>query len=309
MAIKYVDSKNLEYYNQKIKQIITDGDSVNNQVVVQLGEDGQLGGYKTGDVIIPGTPIENVIKKILAKQIPPIYIAPTISIINNGGTNAGSYEYGTKINPKIKLNFFQNDGGNVISATINKNEDLIMTTSDISLATYEEEFILTNQIVYKGLISYSEGLIKNDNLGEPYPDTHIAAGQISSNNYTFSPYRQGYFWGILDTSSTEEPLTSEIIRSGTKKNAAYASGNITGVKANSVPNRKRIFIACPADKAGVKKVIMPSAMNADCTTDFIKQNNTILIEGANGYEPIAYNIWVYEPAAISDDQTFTITLG
>lgn len=54
---------------------------------------------------------------------------------------------------------------------------------------------------------------------------------------------------------------------------------------------------------------MPSAMNADCTADFIKQADTIMVEGANGFEAIAYNVWVYEPAAISDDQTFTVTLG
>lgn len=34
-----------------------------------------------------------------------------------------------------------------------------------------------------------------------------------------------------------------------------------------------------------------------------------MVEGTNGYTPIAYNVWVYEPAAISDDQTFTVTLG
>ncbi len=54
---------------------------------------------------------------------------------------------------------------------------------------------------------------------------------------------------------------------------------------------------------------MPSAMNADCTTDFVKLSNTINVEGANGYTATAYNVWVYEPASISDDQTFTITLG
>jgi hypothetical protein len=46
---------------------------------------------------------------------------------------------------------------------------------------------------------------------------------------------------------------------------------------------------------------MPSAMNADCTADFVKQNETVLVEGANGSSSIAYNVWVYEPAAISDD--------
>lgn len=54
---------------------------------------------------------------------------------------------------------------------------------------------------------------------------------------------------------------------------------------------------------------MPSAMNADCTSDFVLQTNTITVEGVNGYSGTAYKVWVYEPAAISDDQTFTVTLG
>lgn len=113
---------------------------------------------------------------------------------------------------------------------------------------------------------------------------------------------------MLDTDSSTA-LTSDIIRSGKKKNGAYGSGSITGIAASSVANRKRIFVACPATNKGVTKVIMPSAMNADCTADFIKQADTIMVEGANGFEAIAYNVWVYEPAAISDDQTFTVTLG
>ena len=113
----------------------------------------------------------------------------------------------------------------------------------------------------------------------------------------------------MATSSSEEPLTSAIIRNGTKKNGAYTSTNITNIKASSVVNRKRIFVACPATNKGVTKVIMPSAMNADCTADFVKQSETISVEGVDGYEAIAYNVWVYEPAAISDDQTFTVTLG
>ena len=72
---------------------------------------------------------------------------------------------------------------------------------------------------------------------------------------------------------------------------------------------KRIFVACPATNTGVTKVIMPSSMNADCTADFKKQASTVTVKGANGSTGIAYNVWVYEPAEISDDQTFTVTLG
>lgn len=306
---KNVDSDNLAYYHRKISQVIADGDAISSTVTVELGENGTLGGYKTGDTIVAKTPIETVIKKMLAKQVPPVYTAPIVAISNNGGNSFGNYEIGSIITPKIKIVYNKNDGGDLEQLKIFKNNQIV-TTKIETPTTYEEQAqTLSSTITFKANAKYSEGIIKNDNLGDPYPSGHILAGTKDSGTVSFVPYRQGYFWGILDTSSTETPLTSTIIRNGIKKNGAYGSGNITGIKASSVPNRKRIFVACPADKKGVTKVIMPSAMNADCTADFIKQTDTVLVEGANGYEGIAYNIWVYEPAAISDDQTFTVTLG
>lgn len=306
---KYVDSENLARYHEKINQVIADGDAMSSNVVVELGENGTLGGYKTGDTITAKTPIENVIKKMLAKQVPPTYTAPTVSILNNNGSAFGNYEIGSIITPKIKAVYNKNDGGNLEQINILKNNSTVSTSEENSIVYEGNAQTLSSTIIFNANARYSEGIIKNDNLGEPYPSGHIAAGTKSSGTVSFVPYRQGYFWGILNTSSENVPLVSSIIRNGTKKNGSYGSGNITGIKASSVPNRKRIFVACPADKKGVTKVIMPSAMNADCTADFIKQTNTVLVEGANGYEGIAYNVWVYEPAAISDDQTFTITLG
>ena len=68
------------------------------------------------------------------------------------------------------------------------------------------------------------------------------------------------------------PLTSDIIRSCTKKNGSYAAGNLPLIEAASVSGRKRIFVACPATNTGLTKVIMPSSMNADCTKDFVKKS-------------------------------------
>ena len=302
---KYVDSNALSRYHQNITEVIEDGDSMTDAVTVELGTGGTLGGYKTGDIIAQGTPIENVIKKMLAKQIPPTYTAPTVSLTNNGGTAAGSYEIGTTIFPKLRAAYNQNDGGALTTLSI------VGIASGVTspLTTEITPFVLSEITRYRASAEYEAGPIKNDNLGDPYPTGQIAAGTKYSSYMTFTPFRQGYFWGILDTSSEDQPLTSAIIRNGTSKGSAYSSTTITGIAAVNVANRKRIFIACPASNTGVTKVIMPSAMNADCTADFVKLASTINVEGASGYAAAAYNVWVYEPAAISDDQTFTVTLG
>lgn len=308
--IKYLDYNGLDHYNTKVKQYVDAGDATSTPISVELGANGSLGGYKTGDTIAVNTPLETVIKKLLAKQIPPTYTDPAVSLLNNSGSASGAYEYGSIVTPKVKASFTQNDAGQLVSMIIKQGASEVANGEE-SPVTYSatETITLTNTVTFTAVASYKEGAVKNDNLGDPYAAGHIAAGSKDSSNYSYTVYRQGYFWGVLATSSAEEELTSDIIRSGTKKNAAYASGSITGIKASAVDNRKRIFVACPATNKGVTKVIMPSAMNADCTADFVKQTNTIVVEGANNSTGIAYNVWVYEPAAISDDQTFTVTLG
>jgi hypothetical protein len=115
---KYVDSNNLAHYTEKITKVINDGDTMSAAVSVELGVDGTLGGYKTGDTIAAGTPIETVIKKLLAKQIPPTYTAPTVTLTNNGGTAAGNYEIGTTISPKLRAAYNKNNGGDLIELNI-----------------------------------------------------------------------------------------------------------------------------------------------------------------------------------------------
>ena len=194
------------------------------------------------------------------------------------------------------------------SIAILKDGVEILTGTNDTLTSNAETFQLTSSVSYTASATYGEGAIKNNNLGEASPDGHIAAGTVTSSAVTFTPYRQGYFYGVLATDKNT-PLTSDIIRSGAKKNGAYAAGNLPLISASSVDNRKRIFVACPATNKGVTKVVMPSAQGADATKDFVKQSYAVVVEGENHSTGIAYNVWVYEPALISDDQTFTVTLG
>ena len=276
-------------------------------ITVQLGDGGVIGGYKTGDVIEAGTSIKAILNKLLQKAVPATYTAPQLALAAKS-TAAGNYEYGTNITAQVTASFTQNDAGTVQAIAILKDGVQIKTGTGSQLTSEAESIQLTTTVSYTATADYAEGTLKNNNLGEASPDGRIAAGSITSSAAKFTPYRSGYFYGVLATDSSVA-LTSDIIRSGTKKNGAYAAGNLPLISASSVANRKRIFVACPATNKGVTKVIMPSAQNADCTKNFVKQASTITVEGANGTTGIAYNVWVYEPALISDDQTFTVTLG
>ena len=71
---------------------------------------------------------------------------------------------------------------------------------------------------------------------------------------------------------------------------------------------KKVVVAVPAGYK-VTKVLMPSAMSADATASFIKQNTQVQVEGAEGYAATAYDVWVYQPAAIDSTETYAVTIG
>lgn len=270
---------------------------------VELGNGGTLGGFKTGDKVAKDMTVENIVKKLLMKQVPPTYTQPSVAISNNGGSASGSYEIGSTVTPKVRATFIQNDAGAVTSIQFQKNSSDVGDAQSSAPATYEETgFVLESTTSFRAVVNYAEGAVKKDNLGQDYPDGHIQAGSKTTSNYTFTPYRQGYFVGSTVDKAT---LTSATIRDMTKKNGAYSAQTIEF----TVPvGAGRVVIACPATSTGLKKVINTSALNADVTSTFVK--STLDIEGADGYSAITYNVWTFIPdVAYGQKAVLAFTLG
>lgn len=270
---------------------------------VELGNGGTLGGFKTGDKVAKDMTVENIVKKLLMKQVPPTYTQPSVAISNNGGSASGSYEIGSTVTPKVRATFTQNDAGAVTSIQFQKNSSDVGDAQSSAPATYEETgFVLESTTSFRAVVNYAEGAVKKDNLGQDYPDGHIQAGSKTTSNYTFTPYRQGYFVGSTVDKAT---LTSATIRDMTKKNGAYSAQTIEF----TVPvGAGRVVIACPATSTGLKKVINTSALNADVTSTFVK--STLDIEGADGYSAITYNVWTFIPdVAYGQKAVLAFTLG
>lgn len=275
------------------------------EFTVQLGTGVTLGGFKTGDTIAEDMTVEQIVKTLLTKRVPPTYTNPRVNIATSKvGHVSGRYEYGALINPSLTATFTKNDAGTLTSIQFKKDGVNVGTAGTTSPATYSGNvFSLTAVTTYTAVASYAEGPIKKDNLGDDYPTGHIAAGSITSGNYTFTPYWQGYFAGYTTDTNA---LTSDAIRSlGNKKEGAYNSGNFTFTVKEGA---KRVVIACPATNTGVTKIINTSALNADITSAFTK--STVNVEGANGYTAIAYNVWTYTPdVPYTQDAVLTVTLG
>ena len=271
---------------------------------VELGEGGTLGGYKTGDPISADTSIETIIKKLLMKQVPPTYTEPSISIANNGGSASGSYEIGTEVTPNVRATFAQHDAGALTNIQFKKGGSNVGEAQTSSPATYTEAaFTLETATSFSATATYARGAVKNDNLGQPYEEGRIEAGSKTSSNFTFTPYRQGYFVGSTENTDT---IDSAVIRGlASKKNGAYSSGT---VKFTVPVGAQRVIIACPATNSGVTKVINESALNADVTSTFTKSQ--VDVEGASGYAAISYNVWTFVPdVPYGQEADLAFTLG
>lgn len=276
----------------------------NEAFTVELGTGGTLGGFKTGDKVAKDMTVENIVKKLLMKQVPPTYTQPSVAIANNGGSAAGAYEIGSTVTPKLRATFTKNDAGSLTSIQFKKAGADVGDAATSSPADYTEAaFNLSAAISYSATASYAEGAVKKDNLGEDYPTGHIAAGSKNTINYTFTPYRQGYFCGYTVDTAT---LTSDGIRNmQQKKGGAYAAGT---VKVTVKAGAKRVVIATPLANKGMTKVLNESALNADVTSTFVK--STVDVEGANSYEAATYNVWTFVPdVAYGQDAILAVTFG
>lgn len=267
------------------------------QITVQLGSGGTAGGYKTGDVIEAGTTLNNFLKKLLQKQVPPTYKAPTLSLSGDGDTPV---ECGTQQTLKINASFTQNDGGALTSYTLKRGaETLIDGDSSITEYTDENVTIPDGSITYSATASYAQGPIKNDNLGQPYPTGRIEAGTTSQATKQYTGQRF-CFW---QASPNDLPVASSAnIRALTSKGYKANNSNIVV----TIPSGTRCVVMAYPETYGELSKVLQQTSNLDIKGSFVK-SGPIQVEGANSYTPINYNVYkLYVEPMNADTFTFTI---
>ena len=62
------DAQKIKETVEKLKKKIEKGDALSSNISVNLGEGGNIGGYKTGDIINEGTSLEEIIKSLLTDE-------------------------------------------------------------------------------------------------------------------------------------------------------------------------------------------------------------------------------------------------
>lgn len=250
---------------------------------------------------------------LFAAEQDPTKTDPSVSVALSG---SGSYEVGTTFTPSFTATFEDGAytyGPEPTGATVEKWT--VTSTSgetwDTSSGTCAELTVL-DDTKYSVTVSvtHTAGSVPKTNVGNECEDDtkRIAAGTKTKTSAAVTGYRS-FFYGVLDTSTVDAPLTSAIIRDNLTNGGKY--GAAKSFTLNGSATAKRFVIAVPASstRSGLKEVILTSAMNTPVTDSYTLTEDAVAVEGANGAEAVSYDVWVYEPASIDAGEVHAVTLG
>lgn len=284
--------------NYNAKNVYFDSDFTYTNAIGAIGA--PSGG--SGKLAASGMSVEAFMASILAKEANPTTTQPTASVKIT--RNSGTYEIGTHKNISYSASlsagsYSYDDNTGVVAGTITASFDGQTKTG----ATGTFDNVVANGTKRLSVsITHNEGIVPKTNLGKPYAEGQIAAGtKEATADQVFVGVRH-MFYGVVKTDGFV--LDSANIRS--LKHEAANRKTIATFTAGE--GAKKVVVACPSGY-NLSKVTLPSAMGADATKDFVKQTNTVDVEGAEGFTAAPYNVWVFEPASIPSSQSYSIVIG
>lgn len=265
-----------------------------------------IGNISSGDTIPEGITFTEWLKMVGQKAIPATYTQPSISIANNGGQAAGNVETGTSITPKLRATFTKNDAGALSAIKIKQGATEVATgvTSPLDYTASNAIVVGDETISFAAEASYAEGGIKNNNLGQPSPNGHIAAGSKTSSAYNITGKRN-LFYGTGVGAVPE--LTSDVIRGLTNKKLAPANGNQMTI--NVAVGQQYILFAYPATLRDVTTVKYEETNDATLAQNFTKTLVDVADArgGTNGL--MSYKVYAYGMAVpAAAPMTLTVTI-
>lgn len=244
----------------------------------------------SGTIGTAGGTLLAALNEILATAKDPTVTQPSVSI---SLTDAKAYEVGTEFTPSYSVSFnkgkyeYGPDTGITATYEVEDTSGHTATTTTGSFA----KFTVADNTNYKVSViaTHTEGAVPKNNLGSEAPSKKIASGTKPATSGAVTGYRNS-FWGSV--TSKEGTPTSAVIRglSG-KKNGAISAG-YTGDASEAV-GAMRIIIAVPAPRT-ITSIKDVNGLNAEAFSAFTRI--TVNVEGANGYEAKAYNVYYKDNA-------------
>lgn len=234
---------------------------------------------------------------------------PSVSVTLN---EAGSYEVGTQktitYSATLKAGSYQYGPPTGITATSwtvsATNNGEASGSSTTNTGTFDSITVGDNtEYKVSATATYDDGAMPVNNLGNDTAAKQIKAGSKTGNSSTITGYRRG-FYGTMPA-NCNGVLTSDDIRGLAQKTSATpAKGNKWTL---NVPVGAMCFvIAYPASIGNIASVVDVGAGNFDIVSSFKKTQ--VNVEGANGYEAIAYNVYYFDRVATTATNTLNVTL-
>ena len=247
-----------------------------------------------------GKSVEEVLKKLMAEEVNPATTQPSATLSSN---NIGAMEVGTNI--AINYNISTDPGsysyGPATGVTFSNYQATFNgeTLTGASGTFTSVQVTDTMNLSISGSVKYSDGVIPKTNLGNAYEDGQIKAATKSLSRGTLTGYRN-WFYGYKAGGATIDVanLTSANIRALTPKNGEFP-GTI------STNKMQQMFFAIPKGK----KTDVSVANNVNGAPCTVTKVTDIMVEGANGYTAIAYDVWYVNNAAPDGgSNTYKITV-
>lgn len=251
-----------------------------------------------------GKNVEQVLSSLMAQEANPSKTNPTVSFSAQNGFD--TFEIGTKKNLTYTAalsagSYTYGPATGITAQSWSVKCTGIDKAKTTATGTFENVVAEATPKKITATATYSEGSIPVTNLGNPYPAGKITAGSASKDSDSLVGVRH-MFYGVVKSADFE--LNSANIRSLKHETAAKKTISTFTAGEGAV----KVIVACPAGR-NVTKVTLPSAMGADATADFVKQVDTVAVEGAEGYTSVPYTVWVFEPASIPSTQSYSIVIG
>ena len=260
---------------------------------------GNLTKTKTGTATFStaGKSVAAALTEIFSKRLQPGN--PTNPAVTLTFNEAKAYEVGTKVTPTYSASlsagsytYGPDTGITATSWDIDAtNKGAAVASETTASGSFDQITVeLDTSYKIKATATHGAGAVAKDNLGDPSnPVKQIAAGSKSKEVGSITGFRS-IFYGWKSGSSAlanPEAITSAQVR------ALGNAATTTKVTSFSCDKMKQMFFAFPADT--VKNVMVANATNGAPQTVYKKTG--VMVEGANGYQAIAYDVFYVDNAA------------
>jgi len=255
---------------------------------------GTVGAVSDGDTFLQGKNLTEVLTQLVQQTIPPTYTNPSGALyIPEGSTK----EVGATITYTLDPRFTQNDGGPYTEVRLFRSGTLIQTQTNLTDYKHLSQTVVNGSVQYKEEIDYSQGPIKNDNFGNPYPTGRIPAGTVTKTRNVYGAY---YHW--YGEFGATPPPDGAYIRSNASKTFSNTftlnTGDTALVHVIAIPSSKNLV-----------KVIDEDALNLDVTGNYVLSGSITSVPDAGGNNP-PYKVYIsVNAAAFPENHRHNVTLS